>query len=148
MISKFAKLKGGCLPFRFWPIWAIKAFKISILLTYLSRKKPKNGSLSDAEKADNKQLARRRIVVEHVIGHLKKWQILAACYRGLLTDYAQIFKLSPDYTTFSSRDNRGEPCGSTISFLYGDFCKRFKGFNKKSTTREMKGRRGNSKSDN
>ncbi len=59
---------------------------------FIPKKKPKNGSLSEAEKAENKQLSRRRIVVEHVIGHLKKWQILAACYRGLLADYAQIFQ--------------------------------------------------------
>ena len=55
---------------------------------FIPKKKPKNGSLSD----ENKQLSRRRIVIEHVIGHLKKWQILAARYRGQLTDYAQIFQ--------------------------------------------------------
>ena len=59
---------------------------------FIPKKKPKNGSLSDAEKAENKQLARRRIVIEHVIGHLKKWQILAARYRGQLDHYAQIFQ--------------------------------------------------------
>ena len=58
----------------------------------LPKKKPKNGSLSDAERAENKQLSRRRIVVEHVFAHLKKWQILATRYRGLLHDYAQIFQ--------------------------------------------------------
>ena len=57
---------------------------------FIPKKKPKNGSLSDAEKANNKQLSRYRIVVEHVFAHLKKWQVLAACYRGLLHDYAQI----------------------------------------------------------
>ena len=59
---------------------------------FIPKKKPKHGSLSDAEKAENKQLSRRRIAIEHVIGHLKKWQILAARYRSLLTDYAQIFQ--------------------------------------------------------
>ena len=59
---------------------------------FIPKKKLKHGSLSDAEKAENKQLYRRRIAIEHVIGHLKKWQILAARYRSLLTDYAQIFQ--------------------------------------------------------
>ncbi len=59
---------------------------------FIPKKKPKNGSLSDAEKAENKQLSRRRIVVEHVFAHLKKWQILAVCYRGQLDHYAQVFQ--------------------------------------------------------
>lgn len=60
---------------------------------FIPKKKPKNGSLSDAEKAENKRLARCRIVVEHVIGHLKKWQILAARFRGHLATYDQIFEI-------------------------------------------------------
>ena len=59
---------------------------------FISKKKPKNGSLSDAEKTENKRFVRRRIVVEHVIGHLKKWQILVARYCSHLTNYAQIFQ--------------------------------------------------------
>ncbi len=58
----------------------------------LPKKKPKNGSLGDIEKAENKKLSRRRIVVEHVFAHLKKWQILADRYRGRLDLYAQIFQ--------------------------------------------------------
>ena len=51
-----------------------------------------DSSLSDPEKAENKQLSRCRIVVEHIFAHLKKWQILVARYRGLLDNYAQIFQ--------------------------------------------------------
>ena len=58
----------------------------------LPKKKPKNGSLGDIEKAENKKLSRRRIVTEHVFAHLKKWRLLADRYRGRLTDYAQIFQ--------------------------------------------------------
>ena len=57
-----------------------------------SKQKPKNGSLSASEQARNTKLARCRIVVEHTFAHLKKWNILAARYRGLLSDYAQIFQ--------------------------------------------------------
>ena len=48
----------------------------------LPKKKPKNGSLSASEQARNTKLARCRIVVEHTFAHLKKWNILAARYRG------------------------------------------------------------------
>ena len=58
----------------------------------LPKKKPKNGSLSTSEQARNTKLARCRIVIEHTFAHLKKWRILADRYRGLLTDYAQIFQ--------------------------------------------------------
>ena len=58
----------------------------------LPKKKLKNGSLSASEQARNTKLARCRIVIEHTFAHLKKWQILAARYRGLLADYAQIFQ--------------------------------------------------------
>ena len=56
----------------------------------LPKKKPKNGSAS--EQARNTKLARCRIVVEHTFTHLKKWNILAACYRGPLDNYTQIFQ--------------------------------------------------------
>ena len=58
----------------------------------LSKQKPKNGSLSASEQARNTQLARCRIVIEHTFAHLKKWHILADRYRGLFSDYAQIFQ--------------------------------------------------------
>ena len=60
---------------------------------FIPKKRPRNGSLTEAEKAENKRLARRRILVEHVFAHLKKWQILAACYRGHLANYGQIFQI-------------------------------------------------------
>ena len=58
----------------------------------LPKKKPKNGSLSASEQVRNNKLARCRIVVEHTFAHLKKWHILAACYRGPLDNYTQIFQ--------------------------------------------------------
>ena len=44
------------------------------------------GSLSAFEEVRNAKFARCRIVVEHTLAHLKKWQILAACYRGHLNN--------------------------------------------------------------
>ena len=57
----------------------------------LPKKKPKNGSLSASEQARNTKLARCRIAIEHTFAHLKKWNILAARYRGHLHSYPQIF---------------------------------------------------------
>jgi len=58
----------------------------------LPKKRPKNGSLSAAEQARNTKLARCRIAIdEHTFAHLKKWNILAARYRGHLSNYPQIF---------------------------------------------------------
>ena len=67
---------------------------------FIPQKKPRNGSLSDVERAENKQLSHRRIVVEHVFAHLKKWQILATRYRGLLHDYGQIFQTIAGFHNF------------------------------------------------
>ena len=58
----------------------------------LPKKKPKNGSLSASEQARNTKLARCRIAIEHTFAHLKKWNILAARYRGHLDSYPQIFQ--------------------------------------------------------
>ena len=67
----------------------------------LPKKKPKNGSLSASDQARNSKLARCRIFthpakcrifIEHTFAHLKKWHILAARYRGHLSNYPQIFQ--------------------------------------------------------
>ena len=67
----------------------------------LSKEKPKNGSLSASDQARNTKLARCRIFthpakcrifIEHTFAHLKKWHILAARYRGHLSNYPPIFQ--------------------------------------------------------
>jgi hypothetical protein len=45
-------------------------------------KKPRAGELSDEQKRSNRELARRQVVVEHVIGSLRIFRILAARYRN------------------------------------------------------------------
>jgi hypothetical protein len=45
-------------------------------------KKPKGGKLTDEQKQFNKQLASERIVVEHIIRHLKIFRILSERYRN------------------------------------------------------------------
>ena len=43
---------------------------------YLPQKKPKNQELSLQAKANNRDLASKRIVVEHAIGGMKRYRIL------------------------------------------------------------------------
>jgi hypothetical protein len=46
------------------------------------RKKPPKAELSDEQKHSNRELSRRRVIVEHVIGSLKIFRILAERYRN------------------------------------------------------------------
>ena len=55
-------------------------------------KKPQGGPLSEPQKAQNRQQARERIVVEHGIGRMKVFQILAQRFRNALSRHTLIFK--------------------------------------------------------
>jgi IS5 family transposase len=46
------------------------------------RKKPRKSDLTDEQRQNNRELARRRVVVEHVIRSLKIFRILAERYRN------------------------------------------------------------------
>jgi DDE superfamily endonuclease len=46
------------------------------------QKKPRGGELSRAERNNNRELASRRVVGEHVIGKLKVFRILSEKYRN------------------------------------------------------------------
>lgn len=45
-------------------------------------KKPKGGILEPLQKQINREISRRRIVVEHVIGRLKRFKIVSERYRN------------------------------------------------------------------
>lgn len=55
-------------------------------------KKPKGGELSQDQKQFNKAHSRERILVEHVIGKMKIFKILAERYRNKRKDHMLIFK--------------------------------------------------------
>jgi hypothetical protein len=55
-------------------------------------KKPKGGTLSESEKAYNREHASERILVEHVIGKLKIFDILSDRFRNELSRHALMFK--------------------------------------------------------
>jgi hypothetical protein len=44
-------------------------------------KKPKGGELTPEQKAENKEINRQRVVIEHVIGRVKGWRIVRDQYR-------------------------------------------------------------------
>lgn len=58
----------------------------------IPKKKQKGKDLSEQEKLYNRQFSRERIVVEHVIAHLKKFKILDTKFRNKIPTYNLIFK--------------------------------------------------------
>ena len=57
------------------------------------KKKPKKGQLTKAERAANRELSRRRIVVENVIRSLKIFRILLERYRNRRKRFSLRFNL-------------------------------------------------------
>ena len=57
------------------------------------RKKPRKSELTDEQKQSNRELARRRVVVEHVIRVLKIFRILAERYRNRRRRFSLRFNL-------------------------------------------------------
>jgi len=45
-------------------------------------RKPRGGELSEGQKAENRNVSRRRVVAEHGIGKMKVWRIAAERYRN------------------------------------------------------------------
>jgi len=57
------------------------------------QKKPRQAQLTEAQKQSNRELARRRVVVEHVIRSLKIIRILAERYRNRRKRFSLRFNL-------------------------------------------------------
>ena len=56
------------------------------------RRKPAGGSLTARQKAGNRRVSRRRVVVEHGIGKMKVWRIVAERYRNPRRRHTLIMK--------------------------------------------------------
>jgi hypothetical protein len=56
-------------------------------------KKPRKGELTDEQKRSNRELASRRVIVEHVIRSLKIFRILAERYRNRRRRFSLRFNL-------------------------------------------------------
>lgn len=58
----------------------------------IPHKKPRGGSLTEEQKAENRQHASERIVVEHAIGKMKVFKIASERFRNPLKSHTSIFK--------------------------------------------------------
>ena len=59
--------------------------------TKIPHKKPKEGTLSKAEKKANKKLRRKRVQVEHAIRLAKVWRIVKETYRNKLRKIEEVW---------------------------------------------------------
>ena len=62
-------------------------------LSQVPKKKPKKGELTDLEKKKNRELARKRVVGEHINRRLKIFKILADRYRNRRKRFGLRFNL-------------------------------------------------------
>ncbi len=62
------------------------------LMVQTPHKKPKGGELTEAQRQDNHQLGQRRIRVEHCLGWLKNWAVVATRFRCAHTLYTDILR--------------------------------------------------------
>lgn len=61
---------------------AYKGFENEFEAIHLPQKKPRNGALSDKQKEANRKFSRRRVAVEHRIGHVKRYRCVSDVYRN------------------------------------------------------------------
>lgn len=57
------------------------------------KKKPREGKLSVAERKENRELAKERIIIENVFAHLKRFRILQGRYRNRRKRFGLRFNL-------------------------------------------------------
>ena len=76
------------------------------IIIHTPTKKPRGGELSPEQKEQNKQIGKVRILVEHVLGHLKNWRILAERFRCALTIYTDVFRTIAGLLNFQKRARR------------------------------------------
>ena len=55
-------------------------------------RKPRGGELTGAQKAENRRVARRRVVAEHGIGKMKVWRVASERYRNPVSRHTLIMK--------------------------------------------------------
>lgn len=70
------------------------------LKTRIPVKKPKGGELTGEEKRRNKRLRRERVVVEHTIGKVKKFNILGSEFRNRLSRYDNVVSVVSGLVNF------------------------------------------------
>jgi hypothetical protein len=72
------------------------------------KKKPKNGTLNSLEKKQNRELARKRVIGEHINRKLKIFKILADRYRNRRKRFGLRFNLIAGLYNYELRLSSGE----------------------------------------
>jgi hypothetical protein len=75
-------------------------------------KKPRGRELTPEQKERNRQIGKVRILVEHVLAHLKNWRILAERFRCALALYTSIFRTIAGLVNFQNRSRRQPAAGA------------------------------------
>jgi hypothetical protein len=76
------------------------------VILHTPTKKPRGGELTPEQKERNHQIGKVRIIVEHALGHLKNWRILAERFRCALALYTDIFRTIAGLVNFQKRHRR------------------------------------------
>lgn len=76
------------------------------IVLHTPTKKPRGGTLSPEQKERNRQIGRIRVIVEHIIGHLKNWRMLAERFRCALSIYTAVFLTIAGLLNFQRRVRR------------------------------------------
>jgi IS5 family transposase len=74
----------------------------------LPKKPSKHHPLTVSEKRRNRRLAKRRIVVEHVIGRVKKYQVMGSKYRHREKEYDQVCRTVCGLTNLRTQERLGQ----------------------------------------
>jgi len=69
-------------------------------------KKPRGGEVTADQKERNRRISKVRILVEHVLAHLKNWRVLAERFRCALRIYTDIFRAIAGLVNFQKRTRR------------------------------------------
>jgi hypothetical protein len=77
------------------------------------KKKPRNGELTDLDKKRNRELARKRVVGEHINRRLKIFKILADRYRNRRKRFGLRFNLIAGLYNYELRLNLAKEINET-----------------------------------
>lgn len=67
-----------------------QGLKIKDATIHIPKKKPRNGELTEEEKENNRLLASKRIVIEHINAGIKRCRIVKDVFRNMLANYEDV----------------------------------------------------------
>jgi len=75
---------------KLWKDTGFQGYEPAGVETHQPKKKPKGGELTPAEKAQNQHISQERIGIEHSLGDVKVFRIVADVFRNLLDNFADL----------------------------------------------------------